>query len=1080
MTTTPYKFSPSVNIIRDFDVELNYIPTPNTTLVFAQLIEGALLGTRSFNIVGTYGTGKSSFLWALERNLNRKKKYFAKLNGQFKQIKSFQFLNIVGDYDSVVKTFARLLDIDVNAEYKTQDIIRKLDNKYKSLNKCNKGLVIIIDEFGKFLEYAAKNNPEYELYFIQQLAEYVNDLDKNILFITTLHQDFNAYALDLSKSQRHEWDKVKGRLKEITFNEPVEQLLFLASERLSISNNKISKDKSFSNLFTCIKTANVFPLKDYFSKEYAGKLLPFDILSASILTLALQKYGQNERSLFTFIESNDHLGLKDYNKQNNPYYNISCVYDYLIHNYYSFLSTKYNPHYVQWAAIRTAMERVEGVLNSNIDDALKLIKTIGLLNIFATASAKIDFKFLCKYGKYSLGIRTPEKIIPELESFKILRFVKHRSKFILFEGTDLDIELAINEAENLVEKDSNVVNYLNKYFEFSFIPAKAVYYEKGTPRFFAFKLSEEPIDIIPKGEVDGFVNLVFSERLKEKDVKAASAKCDEAILFGLYKNISEINDHIFEIEKIKKVREKHHEDKVATKELGIILDHQIKLLNHYVTGSLYSADSQISWYFGGKKFSITDRKTFNRVLSNICNKIYHATPVFKSELVNKTKLSSPINTAKRNLMRALVKDWNKKDLGLPDYKFPPEKSIYLSLLKETNIHIKTKNGYTLNKPKNESFKALWDEGTEFLETSKTSKRNLSDFVNILLSKPFKLKKGFIDFWLPIFLFIKHDDYALFSKSGYIPYMNDEVLDLIVKNPKEFEIKVFNIKGVRLDLFNKYRNLLNQSQKQTLSNQSFIETIRPFLTFYKGLPEYAKKTKRLSNKTIALRDVIAQSKDPEATFFEDFPKALKYNVTKLQNNPGNLEEFITQLQNSIREIRTCYDELINRVEQFLLDEFIGENMDFPAYKTQLQIRLKDIKKHLLLPNQKVFFQRLLSQLDDRKAWLNSITQACIGKALDVINDEEEKLLYEKLKETIHELDNLCEISKEDVDNEKEDIFKLEITSFIDGLYKKLIRLPKKKTKQMLKIENDIKAKLSEDKQLNIATLTKLLREQLKSE
>ena len=1079
MATTPYKFSPSVNIIRDFDVKLDYIPTPNAKLVFDQLINGALLGTRSFNIVGTYGTGKSTFLWALERNLNRKKKYFAKLNGQFKQIKSFQFLNIVGDYDSVVKTFARLLNIDVNAEYKTQDIIRKLNNKYKSLNKGNKGLVIVIDEFGKFLEYAAKKNPEYELYFIQQLAEYVNDLDKNILFITTLHQDFNAYALGLSKSQRHEWDKVKGRLKEITFNEPVEQLLYLAAERLSVSNKIISKDKSFSNLFNCIKTANISPLKDYFSKEFANKLLPFDILSASILTLALQKYGQNERSLFTFIESNDHLGIKDYNKI-NPYYNISCVYDYLIHNYYSFLSTKYNPHYVQWAAIRTAMERAEGVLSNNIDDALKLIKTIGLLNIFAAASAKIDFKFLCKYGKYSLGIKTPEKIISALESFKILRFVKHRSKFILFEGTDLDIELAINEAGNLVEKDSNVVNYLNKYFEFSFVPAKAVYYEKGTPRLFTFKLSDEPIDITPKGEVDGFINLIFSEKLKEKDVKATSAKCDESILFGLYKNTFEVKDQVFEIEKIKKVREKHHEDRAATKELDIILDHQIKLLNHYVTGSLYSTDSQISWYFGGNKLTITDRKTFNRVLSNICNKIYHATPVFKSELVNKTKLSSPINTAKRNLMKSLVKDWDKKDLGLPDYKFPPEKSIYLSLLKETNIHNKKKNGYTLDKPKNESFKALWDEGTEFLETSKTSKRNLYDFVNILLSKPFKLKKGFIDFWLPIFLFIKHDDYALFSKSGYIPYVNDEILDLLTKNPKDFEIKAFNIKGVRLGLFNKYRNLLNQSQKQKLSNQSFIETIKPFLTFYKGLPEYAKKTKRLSKQTIALREAIAQSKDPETTFFEDFPKALNCKIVKLRNNTSDLEKYIIQLQISIREIRTCYDELINRVEQFLLDEIIGENMNFPAYKTQLQIRLKNIKKHLLLPSQKVFFLRLSSQLDDRKSWLNSITQACIGKTLDVINDDEEKLLYEKLKEIIHELDNLCEISKGDVDKEKEEIFKLEITSFIDGLYKKVIRVPKKKTKIMLKIENDIKARLSEDRQLNIATLTKLLREQLKSE
>ena len=262
-----------------------------------------------------------------------------------------------------------------------------------------------------------------------------------------MHQDFNGYSRNLTKTQQNEWDKVKGRLKEITFNEPVEQLLFLASERLRELRLGV-KDKNFLKLFKIIEDAKVFPLKDYFSESYAEKLLPFDILSAAVLTLALQKYGQNERSLFSFIESNDHLGIKDFN-QKVPYYNLSCVYDYLVHNYYSFLTTKYNPHYTQWVAIRTAIERVEGVFRENITDAVKLVKTIGLLNIFASASARLNKEFLCEYGKYSLGIKEPEKIIKVLDGFKNIRFVKHSNKYILFEGTDLDIELAIDEAGNL-------------------------------------------------------------------------------------------------------------------------------------------------------------------------------------------------------------------------------------------------------------------------------------------------------------------------------------------------------------------------------------------------------------------------------------------------------------------------------------------------------------------------------------------------------------------------------------------------------------------------------------------------------
>src|SRR5690606_17223629 len=94
------------------------------------------------------------------------------------------------------------------------------------------GQLIVVDEFGKFLEYAAKESPEEELYFIQQLAEFANTPELPVLFITTLHQPFEDYALSLDKTQRNEWDKVKGRLTEVSFNEPVEQLLFLASERI--------------------------------------------------------------------------------------------------------------------------------------------------------------------------------------------------------------------------------------------------------------------------------------------------------------------------------------------------------------------------------------------------------------------------------------------------------------------------------------------------------------------------------------------------------------------------------------------------------------------------------------------------------------------------------------------------------------------------------------------------------------------------------------------------------------------------------------------------------------------------------
>jgi hypothetical protein len=133
--------------------------------------------------------------------------------------------------------------------------------------------------------------------------------------------------------------------------------------------------------------------------------------------------------------------------------------------------------------------------------------------------------------------------------------------------------------------------------------------------------------------------------------------------------------------------------------------------------------------------------------------------------------------------------------------------------------------------------------------------------------------------------------------------------------------------------------------------------------------------------------------------------------------------------------------------------------------------------MLSPKQRVFYQRLMSELDIRNAWINSICQAVLGKSLEIISDEEEKVLYENLRDTINELDNLCTLAKGDVDPEKEDLFKLEITSFLKGLQKQTLRLPKGKLDEFKALEADIKEKLSNDKTTNIALLLKLLQEQI---
>jgi hypothetical protein len=268
------------------------------------------------------------------------------------------------------------------------------------------------------------------------------------------------------------------------------------------------------------------------------------------------------------------------------------------------------------------------------------------------------------------------------------------------------------------------------------------------------------------------VNLVFNENISKEIIKEHSANIDEAILFGFYQNSKTIKELLFEIEKTKKVIEENDHDKPAVKELNSILFYQKNLLNHYILNNLYSKNPDLVWFFKGEEINIANKKEFNKRLSIICSIVYSKTPEFRNELVNRNKISASIGTAKRFFLSALVNNWNKPDLGFEKDKFPPEKTIFITLLRENGISLYSDEINFVTKVSDDStFKNLWDYSVDFIDSTKKSRRSLSEYIEPLTKRPFKLKQGLIDFWLPTFFFIKRDDYALFSEKGYIPVYN---------------------------------------------------------------------------------------------------------------------------------------------------------------------------------------------------------------------------------------------------------------------------------------------------------------------
>jgi hypothetical protein len=1073
-------FSPSVNIVRDEAQELFYIPTRNAQIVFGQIVDNYLSGIHCFNIVGAYGTGKSAFLWAFQQTLAKRNEYFYAEAG-FKNIKAFRFEHFIGQYASLKQTLAQHFLADESTNTPSAAIIEAIDQEYQALAKKKFALVLIIDEFGKFLEFASKENPEEELYFIQQLAEYINDTKKDILLLTTVHQDVSSYALNLTRTQRSEWDKVKGRLKELTFNEPVEQLLALAAKQLS-TTTQTTEPGSASNerLFRAIKAAHAFPLRDYGTAEMQQQVWPLDLLSAGVLVQALQRYGQNERSLFTFLRSNDYLGIEQHGAK-GMYYNISHVYDYLYYHFYSSLTSRFNPDIFHWSSLKTTLDQLEKHFDDEVSltAARQLVKTIGLLSIFAPAGAEISPELLEVYAQVSLGLPSAAATLKKLELHKLIRLVRHKNSYILFEGTDLDIELAIDEAGSLVEQVTDVATRLREFFTFPYIAAKQASYETGTPRVFEVRMTDDVLLEEPKGEIDGFVNLIFADDLSIPVLQQVVGNRKEAVLYGIYRRSGEIKRLIREIDKVRYVRKENLNDKVAVRELDSLIAHYIDKLNTYVLDSLYEADGNIVWFFNGAtEVDFYNRRSFNRCLSNIAQEVYFATPIYRSELVNRTKLSTPILTARKNFIKMLFSKWQHAELDFPAKNYPPEKTIYLSLLQDTGIHSQFNGEYALTQPTAPSFQLLWEACDNFLQQSQDGKLKVADLMSVLLRKPFKLKRGFVDFWVPIFLFIRRHEFALYGEEGrYIPDLNPEVVDLFTKSPALYSVKAFELLPEKLALFNEYRGMLQLGSIERLSNKTFIESIKPFLTFYRQLPTYAQRTRSLPATALRLRETIATAKDPQAAFFETFPGALGFTLPALQHDASTRERYVQSLQHNIGLIRQAYPALLLRMEQAISSHIVGKSVEFEHYKRALQERFRSLEPHQLPKELVVFRERIMSKLDDREAWLNSMANVLLNKSLKDFVDTDERVFQDRFEQRIHELDNLCELTKTIIDPEAEDILRVGISMFGTKERARVIRRPKHTSTAEKELEGKIRDLLGDDKPRSLAILARLLQEHL---
>lgn len=1057
----------SVNIENGLEEGYHYIVTPNVQRVLSEIVSDVQQGIHSFCIVGNYGTGKSSFLLALEEGLRDQSQDLLPNREVFFGNSDFEMMNVVGEYAPLKSILASRLNCAEN------QVLQKIKERCITCETDGSSFFLIVDEFGKILEHAAKNDPEEELYFLQQLSELFNSHKRRAVLLTTLHQTFGAYSSRLSEAQRNEWQKVKGRFREVVFNEPIEQLLFLAAEQNKGDERKIEDERAFNGLYNLALSSKI--ISEGFARETARSIYPLDPISAQCLTEAIRRYGQNERSLFSFLTAKGNLSMNAFIPGRYLTYNLATVYDYLVYYFYTALSDV-NLDSAKWSAVKTAVARVENgaIAERYTLDAIKMVKAIGLIGILAAPGSRFNETDVCCYAKDAMAIGEPQAVLEELVKAQIVRFATYKSRFIVYEGSDTDIQGELAKAAATIPKPAPDAVLLKEYFPGRVSLAGAEYYRTGTPRHFKWVLVNEPEYLIPQGDIDGYCQLVvpLDNGCQEK-VIIQSRDTQEAIVYAVYRDPEEITLRLHEILKVRHVIGRIiTDDKVAYRELTNILRHEQSLLESAICDGLYDG-TKVDWYYKGKKVAVNKRKDFFALLSKVCAEVYFGTPIIRNELVNKQKCSSAISLARTSLIQAMLTNDAFEDLGFPPETFPPEKTCYLTILKENGLHRRDSDGvWYYAPPISLGIQTLYNACSEFLASTSEKPKTVSEYLQMLRCRPFKLKQGLIDFWLPAFLIMRQQDYALYSNGVYVMTLSKEVIDLMSRRPEDFTLKAFNVSGVRLEFFRRYRQFLRQDTEVQLGRTSFSKTYKPFLQFYRSLNEYAKTTTKLDSiETIRFRDTLAKAVDPEKAFFEDIPEALGFKGVRSDQNEF-VDGFVDRIRKAVRELNQCYDALVDRIEQALIDT-LGLPKGYDNYKPVLESRYSDVKRHLLSSKARPFLDRILAPSTTKKEFIERIAAVVLDARLETLKDRNEEALVDNIVFLFHELDRAVPMSTIRVET-GDRLYGFGLSTS-EGAAEQgaAFRLPKAQIPKADELERKLEGLLSGDNNLDVCVLLQML-------
>jgi|GEM_PF-4001581 len=896
-----------------------YIPTSKsislTNRIFAGLLNES--SNRAFSIAAPYGSGKSSaaLMWALAvengtKNLSPfrpilesfrqqdKDNYFDRFSRKKSQgysvvLQGFH-KSITGDLlDAIQLSAQRAGDsaLAKRAKNTSRDLasflnfLSELEKEHSKNRTC---MLIVWDEFGKVLEHCAATGDSKGLLEIQSIAEFCCRTKDSfpIVLSIVLHQSFSQYAIQLPNHVRVEWAKIEGRFEQINYIEDSKEIYQLIAQLINRDFGKPSGDRT--RFRTLAKECHKIGLFKEFELPELEDLLfqsaPLTPVGLFLLPRISARVAQNERTLFTFIFSDEPRALSNYKTE--EWVSPAHLFD-----FFSDLMAGDNGiggTYRQWVETQMALKKTESSAEEGLIKNLAAVR-LGL----GQASVPVNLPLLSICMGLEQTGTSIQKTIDPLIAKKVVFHKKLTNEYAIWHGSDVDIRGATQELRGRLLESIRLNEFLAQEFPLPYrIPQR--YNDQNLITRFYDGLYLTPAEIDDQfdalgvnetaAKVDGRILYIVCETKKEIEaaIEAAKSHKDNRTVFAIPSSPLSLRESVAELKAYYLLMNDNDfigSDPVVTQELKYLADESRAFIQRQVDRLVEPSSAGPRFFAEGKESGqIASNGDLKRYLSQLTQKVFPKTPRFNNELINRSEPTAQIVNARKKLIRAMLTAPEQENLAMTGYG--PEVSIFRAVFLNNGLHKSSSNG-AWGFPRKcqgleDNLGSAWKLLIEFWEKPSSAAKDLVFLLKTLKEPPYGIRQGVISLLLAASYTASKSTKNILEDGIFIREMQDETFERMARNPGVFKVQIPEIRAELKDFVLQVSQLFGTGSQFDDPIQNAIAAL---VTWTQSLPPVAVE-RGIHNATVdAFFEELRAARDPIKFLEIDLCKVFDSNDRK---------------------------------------------------------------------------------------------------------------------------------------------------------------------------------------------------------